>query len=78
MQFLSDILDAPVERPANVETTALGAAWLAGMRAGIYPDQEGFAQSWAVERRFDPSLEQGTRDEKRARWKRAIAAAQMV
>jgi len=43
MQFLSDIIGAPVDRPRVLETTALGAAWLAGMRAGVYPDQAGFA-----------------------------------
>ncbi|TDL83851.1 glycerol kinase GlpK, partial [Meridianimarinicoccus aquatilis] len=51
MQFLSDILGAPVDRPEITETTALGAAWLAGMRAEIYPDAEGFAKSWRLERR---------------------------
>ena len=55
MQFLSDIIGAPVDRPEVLETTALGAAWLAGMRAGVYPGTEGFAESWALERRFEPA-----------------------
>ncbi|MGI3163735.1 glycerol kinase GlpK [Pseudooceanicola sp. 200-1SW] len=76
MQFLSDILGAPVDRPANVETTVLGAAWLAGHRAGLYPDQAGFAEIWALERSFAPAMA----EEERARlydgWKRAVGAAQ--
>lgn len=76
MQFLSDILDAPVDRPEVLETTALGAAWLAGQRAGIYPDQAGFAESWALENKFQPAMAEETRDRKYAAWKRAVAAAQ--
>ncbi|MFY0621573.1 MAG: glycerol kinase GlpK [Pelagimonas sp.] len=76
MQFLSDILDAPVDRPEVLETTALGAAWLAGQRAGIYPDQAGFADSWALENKFQPAMAEETRDRKYAAWKRAVAAAQ--
>ena len=74
MQFLSDILGAPVDRPIVTETTALGAAWLAGMRAGIYPGQDGFAESWALERRFDPGMDEETRATKYARWQRAVQA----
>jgi glycerol kinase len=74
MQFLADILDAPVDRPEIQETTALGAAWLAGMKAGIYPDQEGFAAGWALERRFEPRMEAGTRARKCAAWERAVRA----
>ncbi|MBK5934449.1 glycerol kinase [Rhodovulum imhoffii] len=74
MQFLSDILGAPVDRPEMLETTALGAAWLAGMRAGLYPDAEGFARGWALERRFESRMDAGTRDDRYAIWKRAVAA----
>ncbi|NHF72388.1 glycerol kinase GlpK [Paracoccus xiamenensis] len=74
MQFLSDILGAPVDRPIVTETTALGAAWLAGMRAGICPGQEGFAESWALERRFDPAMDEDKRSAKYARWQRAVQA----
>lgn len=74
MQFLSDIIGAAVDRPEILETTALGVAWLAGMRAGVYPDQKGFAASWALERRFEPQMDEGLRDEKYAAWKRAVAA----
>ncbi len=78
MQFLSDVLDAPVDRPANVETTALGAAWLAGMRAGLYPDQAGFAANWALDRQFTPAMDDAVRSDHLSRWSRAIAAAQSV
>lgn len=78
MQFLSDLIDAPVDRPENLETTALGAAWLAGMRAGIYPKQEDFAKEWALERRFEPDMNADIRDEKYAAWKRAVQATLRV
>lgn len=78
MQFLSDILGAPVDRPEMLETTALGAAWLAGHRAGLYPDAEGFAESWALERNFTPQMEAGERDRLYGAWKRAVAAAQQA
>jgi glycerol kinase len=74
MQFLSDIIAAPVDRPQVLETTALGAAWLAGERAGVYPDAEGFARAWALDRRFEPGMAEATRQTKYARWKRAVAA----
>ncbi len=74
MQFLSDIIGAPVDRPKVLETTAMGAAWLAGMQAGIYPDQTGFAQSWALDRRFEPHMDVATRNTKYAAWKTAVAA----
>ncbi len=78
MQFLSDIIGAPVDRPEVTETTALGAAWLAGMQAGIYPDAAGFAQKWALDRRFTPAMDDTTRAARYARWKRAVAATLSV
>ncbi len=77
MQFLSDIIDAPVDRPETLETTAMGAAWLAGSRAGLYPDRDGFAEMWALEHRFEPNMASAVRDEKFSAWGRAVAAAQM-
>ncbi len=74
MQFLADIIDAPVDRPKVLETTALGVAWLAGSRAGIYPDQDGFAAMWALERTFDAQMDDATRDAKFGQWTRAVAA----
>jgi glycerol kinase len=78
MQFLADILDAPVDRPQVVETTALGAAWLAGMRAGIYPGQEEFARTWALDRQFLPAMPPETRARKCAAWSRAVKATLSV
>ena len=78
MQFLSDIIDAPVDRPHVLETTAMGAAWLAGQRAGIYPGMDEFAKSWAKERSFAPSMDEEVRAEKYAGWQRAVAATLSV
>ena len=72
MQFLSDIIGAPVDRPKVLETTALGAAWLAGMRAGVYPDQAEFAAQWALDSRFEPAMDDATRDRRYAGWKDAV------
>jgi len=72
MQFLSDIIGAPVDRPKVLETTALGAAWLAGMKAGVYPDQAGFASKWALDRRFEPQMDEATRARRYAGWKDAV------
>ena len=72
MQFLADILDAPVDRPQLLETTALGAAWLAGMYAGLYPGKAGFASRWALDRRFEPRMESGIRERRYAAWKDAV------
>src|SRR5690606_12714672 len=72
LQVLSDILGVPVDRPSVRETTALGAAWLAGMQAGIYPGPEEFGRSWALDRRFDPQIEAGLREAKYAGWQDAV------
>jgi glycerol kinase len=73
MQFLADILGAPVDRPEVLETTALGAAWVAGMRAGVYPGFEDFAKSWALERTFQPQMDEAMREERYAGWKDAVS-----
>ncbi|WP_397541991.1 glycerol kinase GlpK [Roseovarius salis] len=78
MQFLADIIGAQVDRPRVLETTALGAAWLAGMQAGVYPDQDGFSNGWALERRFEPRMCAATRATKYDGWKRAVAATMTV
>jgi glycerol kinase len=72
MQRLADILDAPVDRPRILETTALGAAWLAGSRAGVWPKQKAFARSWALEKRFEPAMDDRERRRKVAGWKDAV------
>jgi glycerol kinase len=74
MQSLSDLLGAPVDRPVMAETTALGAAWLAGMKAGIYPDTAGFAAKWALDRKFTPQMAAEARESAYARWQRAVQA----
>ncbi|MBC7736222.1 MAG: glycerol kinase GlpK [Candidatus Saccharibacteria bacterium] len=74
MQFLSDIIAAPVDRPMVTETTALGAAYLAGLQVGLCPEPAEFGKHWALERRFSPAMPQAVRDAKYDRWKRAVAA----
>ncbi|WP_299815605.1 glycerol kinase GlpK [uncultured Jannaschia sp.] len=74
LQFLADILDARVDRPAILETTALGAAWLAGRGAGVYPDAETFAETWSLDRQFVPQMTAETRDRKLTAWGAAIRA----
>ncbi|MBD8065604.1 glycerol kinase GlpK [Devosia sp. PTR5] len=68
MQFLADVLDAPVDRPTILETTALGAAWLAGMKAGVWPGMAEFAKGWSRDRRFEPEMDAETRARKVAGW----------
>lgn len=72
MQQLADLLDAPVDRPKILETTALGAAWLAGNQAGVWPDQEGFATSWHLDRRFTPDMAEEQRLRKLGGWHAAV------
>ncbi|WP_370195790.1 MULTISPECIES: glycerol kinase GlpK [Aurantimonas] len=72
MQRLADILDAPVDRPVVLETTALGAAWVAGQKAGVWPDMAGFAERWNLERRFEPRMDAVTRGRKLAGWADAV------
>ena len=74
MQKLADILNAPIDRPEILETTALGAAWLAGMKAGVWPDQQGFAKSWRLQKRFTPALDAATREQRYKEWRSAVAS----
>ncbi|WP_018236545.1 glycerol kinase GlpK [Ensifer sp. BR816] len=78
MQRLSDLLDAPVDRPVILETTALGVAWLAGSRAGVWPNQEEFAKSWARDRRFEPKMDGTTRKGKLKGWRSAVKRTLMA
>jgi glycerol kinase len=73
MQFLADILASPVDRPVVMETTALGAAYLAGRAAGLCPDLDGFAAQWRLKRRFLPHMDAATRERKYAGWKDAVS-----
>jgi glycerol kinase len=72
MQRLADILYAPVDRPTILETTALGAAWLAGSRAGVWPQAGEFAGAWALDRRFEPEMDAKQRAAKLKGWHDAV------
>jgi len=72
MQFQSDILDVPVIRPAQVETTAMGAAFLAGLAAGVFGSKEDIRSCWQQDTQFDPSMEEGKRSELYGGWRRAV------
>jgi glycerol kinase len=72
MQFLSDMLGMAVDRPEILETTALGVAWLAGMKAGFYPSKEEFAKSWKLERNFKSSMKEEKREKLYAGWKDSV------
>ncbi|MFW5894845.1 MAG: glycerol kinase GlpK [Bacillota bacterium] len=75
MQFQSDILDVPVERPLVQETTALGAAYLAGLAVGFWKDKEEIAKQWAVEKTFEPKMDKADRKKLYDGWKQAVEAA---
>ncbi len=72
LQFLADILDLPVERPQVVETTALGVAYLAGLKAGVYASVDEITARWQCERAFRPALDAAVRDRLYAGWKVAV------
>ena len=75
MQLQADILQATVLRPVCVETTALGAAYLAGLAAGYWSGTEDIRRNWAVDRTFTPSISPAQRDEKVQGWRRAVQRA---
>ena len=77
MQSVADMIDAPVDRPVVLETTALGAGYLAGLQSGLYPAPEEFALMWKLERRFEPTMEPTRRDAKIAGWRDAVARTMM-
>jgi glycerol kinase len=72
MQFQADLLGIPVVRPAIVETTAVGVAYLAGLTAGLYADEAELAAHWKADRTFVPTMERSQADERMARWERAV------
>ncbi|HEY8265362.1 MAG TPA: glycerol kinase GlpK [Steroidobacteraceae bacterium] len=74
-QFLSDTLDARVDRPAELETTALGAAYLAGLATGVWPSLQSVAATWSANARFTPAMDAGRRAENIAGWKTALRRA---
>jgi glycerol kinase len=71
MQIQADSLGVPVTRPANPETTVLGAIYLAGLAVEYWPDQETIAEQWQADRRFTPLVSQAIRLERHATWARA-------
>jgi glycerol kinase len=75
MQFQADLLGVPVIRPRVTETTALGAAYLAGLASGFWASREEIAAQWQAERRFEPQMPDARRQELMARWARAVAHA---
>ena len=72
MQMLSDLVELPVDRPKNLETTALGAAYLAGMQVGFYPPMDEFSESWQSESQFNSKMKEELRARKLAGWKDAV------
>ena len=72
MQMLSDLVELPVDRPKNLETTALGAAYLAGMQIGFYPSMSDFSDSWQSDSQFNSKMKSDSRERKLAGWKDAV------
>jgi glycerol kinase len=72
MQFQADGLGVPVIRPMNVETTAVGAAFLAGLGCGLWPDQASLADRWSVDRVFEPLVGEVERQSRYAIWRQAV------
>ena len=75
MQFQADILNAKVYRPECIETTALGAAYLAGLAVGFYKDEEEIRYNWSINKSFSPLMKKNVREEKIKGWKRAVDTA---
>ncbi len=72
MQFQADVLGVPVIRPAVTETTALGAAFAAGLAVGFWPDQDDLRERWSEDRRWEPAMEESERERQYAQWKKAV------
>jgi glycerol kinase len=73
MQFIADILPARVERPTSLETTAWGAAYVAGLSRGLCPPPDEMMARWSAERRFAPAMDETEREERYAGWRHAVA-----
>jgi glycerol kinase len=74
MQFQSDLLNVPVERPVVNETTALGAAYLAGLSTGFWSNKEEISKQWAIDHSFEPQMDDGNREILYNGWKKAVKA----
>jgi glycerol kinase len=75
MQFQADLLDCPVARPVDIESTALGAAYLAGLGVGHFRSTDELAGFWRIEKRFEPNIRSSVRDVLLSGWKSAVAKA---
>jgi glycerol kinase len=75
MQFQADVMGVPVVRPAVTETTALGAAYLAGLAVGFWQGEDELASLWRAERRFEPTMSAVDRAERLRQWQRTVARA---
>jgi glycerol kinase len=75
MQFQADLLGVPVVRPRVLETTALGAAYLAGLTVDLWKSREALAQQWQAQRRFEPQMDAGKRADLMGRWREAVRRA---
>ncbi len=75
MQIQADFLGRPVLRPVVTETTALGAAYLAGLAVGLWPDLEQLARNWRLDRRYEPQMAEDDRQRLYEGWKRAVERA---
>ncbi|WP_018931153.1 glycerol kinase GlpK [Gracilibacillus lacisalsi] len=77
MQFQSDLLDVPVERPEVIETTALGAAYLAGLAVGYWESRDNISSQWKVDKQFNSEMDSQTRDDLYKGWKKAVEATRL-
>jgi len=77
MQFQSDMLNVPVERPVVQETTALGAAYLAGLAVGFWESQDEIAEKWSVDHTFKSELAEEKREQLYSGWKKAVEATRV-
>ena len=75
MQYQSDVIGVPVHRPACIETTAMGAAYLAGLAVGFWDSTEDVRQNWKISRIFEPLMTEDERREKIKGWKKAVACS---
>ena len=74
VQFQSDLINTPVQRPECVETTAMGASYLAGLAVGFWADKQDVIKNWALDKEFEPAMDQATREEELRGWKQAVNA----
>jgi glycerol kinase len=72
MQFQADVLGVPVSKPVVAETTALGAAYAAGLAVGFWAGEDDIRRNWAKDKQWEPAMAEATRAEQYANWKRAV------